>query len=129
MMRRLFIYFASICSVVLLVLGGTAQAVNPYGNLCQNGAQDSAVCTQQAQQSSNPFSGQDSLVDKIVNILSIAAGIIAVVMVMVGGLQMITSTGDAEKFARGRKTLIFAGIGLLIVLMSRLIIGFVLGKI
>jgi len=128
-MRRVSIFIASFIVAMFLFSVAKVNAVNPYGDFCQNGAQDSAVCTQQAQQTANPISGAGSLVDKIVNTLSIVAGIIAVVMVMVGGLQMITANGEAEKFAKARKTLIYAGVGLIIVVSSRIIIGFVLGKI
>ena len=50
-------------------------------------------------------------------------------MVMVGGLQMITSSGDSEKFARSRKTLIFAGAGLLIIMLARVLVAFILSLI
>src|ERR1035441_5409428 len=41
-------------------------------------------------------SGFQSLLDKVVNIFSAIVGIIAVIMIIVGGLRYITSGGDSK---------------------------------
>lgn len=43
---------------------------------------------------------------------------LTVIMVIVGGFQILTAGGDPEKFKTGRKTLIYAVIGFAIVLIS-----------
>jgi len=58
-------------------------------------------------------------------IISIALGIgfaIAVIMVIYGGFQYITSAGNEEKATAGRQTLIYALIGLVIILLSFVIV-------
>jgi Type IV secretion system pilin len=132
-MKRVFTLFLLI---LFLAVPIKAHAIDPY-----NGTQDdpnNSLCSidSPGYESSacrkiinDPISGTDSLIDKVVNILTIVAGVIAVVMVMVGGLQMITSSGDSEKFARSRKTLIFAGAGLLIIMLARVLVAFILSLI
>lgn len=40
------------------------------------------------------------------------------IMVLVGAFQLITSAGDPEKVSRGRKTIMYAAIGLVIALIA-----------
>ncbi len=40
------------------------------------------------------------------------------IMVLVGGFQMMTAAGDPEKFSKGKKTLTYAAVGFVIVLIA-----------
>jgi hypothetical protein len=58
-------------------------------------------------------------------IIQIALGIafaVAVIMVIYGGFQYITSAGNEEKATDGRRTLVYALIGLVIILLSFVIV-------
>jgi len=132
-MKRLLTFFFLLCLIAVPI---KAHAIDPYN--ANQGTPDTSLCSpgSDGYESSacrkiinDPISGTDSLINKVVNILTIVAGVIAVVMVMVGGLQMITSSGDSEKFARSRKTLIFAGAGLLIIMLARVLVAFILSLI
>ncbi len=70
----------------------------------------------------------NSVITQAVNILSIVVGIIAVVMIIVGGAKLITSGGDSNKLASGRSTIIYAIIGLVVVVLAQIIVHFVLTK-
>ncbi len=52
--------------------------------------------------------------------------VVAVVLIIVSGYNMITSTGDPEKIKKGQRGLTAAIIGLIIVFVARLIVSFVL---
>ena len=71
----------------------------------------------------------NSAVVNIINLISWAAGIVAVIMVMLGGFWYITSNGDAAKATRGRTTIMYALIGLVIVALAQVIVRFVIGLI
>ena len=43
---------------------------------------------------------------------------LSVLMALVGGFQLMTSAGDPEKVSRGRKTLLYAAIGLVVVIVA-----------
>jgi len=122
-MKKKIIGLLAALIIIIGLSSPVALAVDPYNGLCTK-APDSSACINR---NTNPLSGSDSLFMKITNILLIAAGITAVVMVMYGGLQMIMATGESEKFASGRKTLLYAAAGLLVVLLSKVIIGFIIG--
>lgn len=53
-------------------------------------------------------------IETTLDIAKIAAGII----IIIGGYFMITSTGDPHKFETGKKTLLYGGIGLLLILIA-----------
>lgn len=68
-----------------------------------------------------------SLLTKILNYGFIFAGSVAALFIIIGGLQYMTSGGNEEQAKKGKKTLTYAVVGLVIVLLSvtgvRLITG------
>lgn len=70
----------------------------------------------------------DSTLVKGMNLFSAILGIIAVVMIMVGGLKYMTSQGDAGQMNSAKNTLIFAAVGLVIVAFAQLFVRFVLER-
>jgi len=65
---------------------------------------------------------------KIINILSIIVGIVAVIMIIFGGFKYITSGGDTGNVSGAKNTLIFAIVGLIIVALAQFIVHFVLNS-
>lgn len=70
----------------------------------------------------------NTLVTNIINIFSVIVGIIAVLMIVVGGFRYITSGGDSTKVTAAKNTIMYALIGLVVVALSQLIVKFVLAK-
>ena len=58
------------------------------------------------------------LLHNIVNTLLAFGTPIAVAMVLVGGFQMLFAGGDPEKFAAGRRTILYAAIGYAIIFIG-----------
>lgn len=69
----------------------------------------------------------NSGLETALNLISFAAGVIAVVMIMVGGTRYITSQGDPGKVTQARNAIIYAAIGIVIVALAQVIVRFVLG--
>jgi uncharacterized membrane protein len=63
-----------------------------------------------------------------INLLSVIAGVVAVVMIIMAGFRYITSNGDSAKVGSAKNTLLYAIIGLVIVALSQMIVKFVLNK-
>ncbi len=61
-----------------------------------------------------------------INIFSLVVGVIAVIMIIVGGLKYITSGGDSGKVGAAKTTIIYALVGLVVVALAQLIVRFVL---
>ena len=65
-------------------------------------------------------------VKTVVNILSVAAGIVAVIMIIIGGFRYVTSGGKQESVASAKNTILYAIIGLVVVALAQVIVRFVL---
>ena len=69
-----------------------------------------------------------NVIRQILNLVSIAVGIIAVIMLIVAGIKFITSQGESANIASARNTILYAIIGIIIVLTAQAIVNFVLKK-
>lgn len=65
------------------------------------------------------------LVAHIVNLAIVAAGTIAVFLVILGGYKFLTSGGDPKKVEGARQTITYAIIGLVLVILSYFILTFI----
>jgi len=57
------------------------------------------------------------------------AGIVAVLMVVIGGYTYVTSQGNPEATAKAKNTIIYASIGLALCMLSFAIVNFTMTKI
>jgi Phr family secreted Rap phosphatase inhibitor len=62
----------------------------------------------------------------VLNILSIVAGAAAVIMIIIAGFKFITSQGDPGAVTGARNTVLYAVIGIIVVVLSQIIVQFVL---
>ena len=65
----------------------------------------------------------------IINVVLGIAGLIAVFMMIYGGVVLATSQGDAAKVTKGKHTILYGVVGLVIALLAFAIVNFVLGKV
>lgn len=73
--------------------------------------------------SSNALPG---LITGILNAIIAVSGIVAVIFVLIGGINYMTSAGDSGKLEKAKKTILYAAIGLAIVALSFAIVNFVI---
>ncbi|MEK7566477.1 MAG: hypothetical protein AAB494_02280 [Patescibacteria group bacterium] len=71
----------------------------------------------------------DSVLSKIIDYFIGVSVSVAVIIVIYGAWKMMTATGDPKKFQEGQKTVLYAAIGLLVILLARGIIGALYGII
>ncbi|KKU20155.1 MAG: hypothetical protein UX30_C0003G0030 [Candidatus Saccharibacteria bacterium GW2011_GWA2_46_10] len=65
----------------------------------------------------------------VINTLSLIVGIVAVVMIIIGGLRYITSGGSDTSVTSAKNTILYAIIGLIIVALAQIMVRFVLRQI
>lgn len=63
-----------------------------------------------------------------IQLFSFIVGIIAVVMIIIGGVKYITSGGDSGNVTGAKNTILYAVIGLIVVALAQVIVRFVLDK-
>ena len=69
----------------------------------------------------NPVVGT---IKKVANVLAFLAAAIAVIMVMYGGFLFIISDGSSDKVSKGRQTILYAAVGLVVIATARILINF-----
>lgn len=70
-----------------------------------------------------------NLLARIINFASIIVGVIAVFMVIYAGFRLATSSGNPEATKSARNTILYAIIGLIVVIFAQVIVKFVLAKV
>lgn len=100
-----------------------------------NGAKQEACAGSQLTTDSGPnCSGDDKTalsdtIESAIDLVSIIVGIIAVVMIIIGGIRFIISNGDSGKVTTARNTIIYALVGLILVAFAQVIVKFVLSRV
>lgn len=110
-------------------LGGIGSSASNAGSAAGSSA-NSAAGTASGNITINGLAGTPSsvgdIVPKVTNTLLTFAGIISVIMIIVGGIMYSLSAGDSKKSATAKDTILYAVIGLVITLLAGAIVSFVL---
>lgn len=113
--------------LVPVMMAGTAHAQNEIKNgLCQGAnlqVGSSGGCT-----TGDPEGKVNSTIEWVINVFSIVVGVVAVIMIIIGGFKYITSSGDSNNVTSAKNTILYAIIGLVIVALAQFIVKFVLSK-
>jgi magnesium-transporting ATPase (P-type) len=68
----------------------------------------------------------NTLIQNVINVLLFIIGAIAVIMIIVGGIEYVTSAGDPAKTKKAKDTILYSIVGLVIALLAYAIVNFVL---
>lgn len=104
-----------------------AEEANIPGNLCAgaslnvNGTCDDTSGTAAKEKVNN-------ILTTVINIFSLVVGVVAVIMIIIGGLKYITSGGDSGNITGAKNTILYAIIGLVVVALAQVVVKFVLAK-
>lgn len=67
--------------------------------------------------------------NQIINVIIGVIGFIAVIVIILGGVQYTTSAGDSNKVKKAKDTIMYGIIGLVVALLAYSIVNFVLSSI
>lgn len=76
----------------------------------------------------NKDKGEDQvngIIKTIVEVLLMAVGAISIIMIVIGGILFALSSGDAQKAAKARSTILYAVVGLIVSVFASAIVNFV----
>ena len=126
---------ALLAGLVFATIPGTASAINVFEGSC--GSSGSAGTTTGAGSGSSQSSicgaaASDEALDIVKNIIStllFVLGIVAVIMIIIGGIRYATSNGDSSQLKAAKDTILYAVIGLVVAIMSFAIVQFVVGRL
>lgn len=137
-MKRLAVYFirlavVAVSSLAIVMAFGAQPALavdffpgsNP-DDVCSGAAADSAACSGTGD---DILTGNDGVILRAAELIAIVAGIAAVITIIIAGIMFITASGDANKISTAKKTVIYAVVGLLVIVLARAIVIFVVGNL
>lgn len=102
----------NICRGVLSTSEGTVSSTTTISN-CQETGNES-------------FS---FLARRVINIFSVVVGTVSVIMIIIGGFRYIISGGDSSSVSAAKNTILYAVVGLIIVLFAQVIVRFVVTNV
>lgn len=68
-------------------------------------------------------------VKTVINVVLSVVGVIAVAVIILGGISFITSQGDTSKVTKARNTILYGVVGLVVALLAFAIVNFVLKNV
>ena len=90
-------------------------------NICSEENENSVYC-----QNKDKGEGQvNGIIKTIVEVLLTAVGAISIIMIVIGGIMFALSSGDAQKAAKARSTILYAVVGLIVSVFASAIVNFV----
>ncbi len=140
-MKRPVIYLLIILGCLVPILSTSyAYAVDVVTPACQNADPNNlpTVCKDNASKNcpdptvpctDQPIFGPHGILTTIINLLSLALGVIAVFVIIIGGIKFITSSGDPASVTSARNTILYAIIALVVVLAAQAIVRLVLSRL
>ncbi len=130
MMKKKIVALAAVMMASLSMMSGTTVAAVP----CPTGSMHAGSEKPSIAECNIPAdpSGDVKLMDRvkiIINVILGIIGLVAVVMMIIGGISFVTSQGDAGKVAKARNTILYGVVGLIIALLAFAIVNFVLTSV
>lgn len=116
--------------VFVLAPVDTALAVNVFENGCggQAGSTGSGgtICGSAGAGGQGGGDQFIPMMHTIINVIIFVVGIIAVIMIIVGGLRYVVSNGESAQLKAAKDTVMYSVIGLVVAILSFAIVNFVL---
>jgi uncharacterized membrane protein YqiK len=125
-MKKISLYLFSLAAVFTFMFGvmspvyaadpvdvlTEACKANPNGVGCENGKPATG-------------SGLFTIIKTIIQVMIVIGGIIAVIMIILGGIRYITSNGDQADVKAAKDTILYAVVGLVVTIISYAIVYYV----
>lgn len=122
-MKKIILAVASVLIVPILALGVGFIGVEGVAAQTLTEAKNSTGGADGMVQNANLTDG--SLVKKIIDFMLWLIVIIAVIMIIVGGIKYATSAGDSNKVTSAKNTIIYAALGLVVAIFAWAIVNWV----
>lgn len=121
-------YLVIVALLVAVCLPVTVSAAyNPTAAACSSAAaKASSVCKATG---GDPITGPDGVLRRATRLIAVIAGAAAVIVMVISGIRYITSAGDSNQIAEAKKTIIFAIVGLVVIVVAESLITFVIVRI
>ena len=99
------------------------------GSTCTGTAATTAYCVDTANGGQNDIYGPHGLITDAITIISWVAGVVAVVVLMIGGFRFVISGGDPNQVSGARNMILYALVGLVVIGAAQIIMRFIIGTL
>ena len=113
--KALLILFAAFCFALLPIAPTFAQC---SANVCASKDYPDSVKAACGCDNNNKVDELPKTILNIINVVIGISGLVAVVFIVVGGINYMTSAGDTSKVKKARDTILYATIGLVVCALS-----------
>jgi hypothetical protein len=104
-----------------------ASAVNFTSEACKDAAaKNSSACSSGSRYE---ITGSNGIIARAANLIAIVSAVAAVIMIILGGFNLITAAGDSGKIGSGKKMITYAIVGLIVIALARTIVVFVVSRL
>jgi hypothetical protein len=121
--------FAGSASAAYSVVPGCANGGSLANVPNPNGGKGADVCTDVNSVNSGTQDPIYKIIKTAIEVISFVTGVAASILIIISGLRFITSGGDPAKVGQAKSSLLYAIIGIFIVMISQGIIVFILNKV
>lgn len=136
-MKKMILMFIVLLGLFIPAQGVFAAQVDPFNEVCEKNPTATACEEKKAtindtgtrDDDQNPLFGPEGIITKIINILSIVVGIVAVIGIMAAGLRFITSGSNPQQVTVAREMVLYAVVALLVAAFAQLLVRFALSKL
>ena len=115
-----------------IIAASSVLAVSPVmaaGGTCPAGSKQTSYTNSIAECNIEKDTTLMATVNKIINVILGVLGIVAVVIIVLGGVQYTTSAGDPGKVKKAKDTILYGIIGLVVALLAFAVVNFVLSSV
>ena len=123
--KNLFLTFATIATFAMPVLVPASAHAKSIAEGIGDGC---AAVDSECKTSGDGKASLQKIISGAIDIISYAIGAIAVFMVIFGGFKYLTSGGDSGKVGEAKNTILYALLGLAVVIFARALVSFALGS-
>lgn len=117
-------------AIIIATTFSSTTAVFASGKKCPDGSKRAGTTVKSLAECN--IEKDDSLIDTIsviINVILGLLGLIAVIFIILGGVTFVTSSGDPGKVKKGKDTILYGVIGLVVALLAYAIVNFVLTSV
>ena len=107
-----------------------ATNLNPIENTCRVDVnKQSKLCQGDHSGQTNPVGGSQGIISRAIKLLLIVAGAAAVIVIIIAGFEYVFAGGDSNKINNAKNTILYALIGLVIVISAGALLNLVIGRL
>ena len=123
-MKKKVLVLAFLCGLCCFSAVSPVMAANEW---------DKEICSKLADEQKKEYGCDEtspeatSVAVEIINVITGVVGVIGVLMIVIGGINYATSSGDPGKTKKAKDTIMYSAIGLVVALMAFALVNFVLG--